>query len=423
MDTPVGRRRSNSRVNAEDQALDQIAKEGEARLAAIRQARAEAREIRMRELERKHRAQEVNADRAFDLQQMVATTEGAAPAGGVGGGGKPSGNVILPSTSCSNALLASRIERAVTELASSSAKIVASSSNTAATKEELLQGMSNNLQEVRDCFRSNMVELAQLDNDRTACSYQIELLKDSLNDVEEEFAQLQREYRDKCKDREATKRENDKLLEEIRLVQGQLMERDSLIAKHGLIIVTIENEDGTDAHRALVSNENADLLGSATGSLDTRLQQFAKEKTELQAQLQSIQEELKDIKSKGRRSVPPGGGDDDFNEDALRDANKQINEYRNRLQSAMKENGNLQASLARAESLVIRFRSTAEASERAENELKLERRKLQREKREAEERADELETTNNHLRTRLEKMRSSKNALLKSLDRRHDEDC
>lgn len=42
--------------------------QAEARLAQRRQARAEAREIRMRELERQQKEQEQNADRAFDMQ-------------------------------------------------------------------------------------------------------------------------------------------------------------------------------------------------------------------------------------------------------------------------------------------------------------------------------------------------------------------
>lgn len=41
--------------------------QAEARLLAKRQARAEAREIRMRELERQQREQEENADRQFDM--------------------------------------------------------------------------------------------------------------------------------------------------------------------------------------------------------------------------------------------------------------------------------------------------------------------------------------------------------------------
>lgn len=44
----------------------------EARLAQRRQARAEAREIRMRELERQQKEQEQNADRAFDMQTSAS---------------------------------------------------------------------------------------------------------------------------------------------------------------------------------------------------------------------------------------------------------------------------------------------------------------------------------------------------------------
>lgn len=43
----------------------------EARLAQRRLARAEARDIRMRELERQQKEQEQNADRAFDMQTSV----------------------------------------------------------------------------------------------------------------------------------------------------------------------------------------------------------------------------------------------------------------------------------------------------------------------------------------------------------------
>ncbi|XP_030066782.1 leucine-rich repeat flightless-interacting protein 1 isoform X12 [Microcaecilia unicolor] len=59
MATPgPGRKRqphSRERLTAEDDALNQIAREAEARLAAKRAARAEAREIRMRELERQQK--------------------------------------------------------------------------------------------------------------------------------------------------------------------------------------------------------------------------------------------------------------------------------------------------------------------------------------------------------------------------------
>lgn len=50
--------------------LDNV--KAEARLAQRRQARAEAREIRMRELERQQKEQEQNADRAFDMQTSAS---------------------------------------------------------------------------------------------------------------------------------------------------------------------------------------------------------------------------------------------------------------------------------------------------------------------------------------------------------------
>lgn len=112
-----------------------------------------------------------------------------------------------------------------------------------------------------------MITNAQLDNERASQTYQIQLLKDKLEEMEESYAQLQREYREKARDHDALKRNNDKLTEDLRLTSGQLNERDQLIAEQGLTIVLIENDDGSDARRALVSVENAHLLGTVQGSL------------------------------------------------------------------------------------------------------------------------------------------------------------
>lgn len=112
-----------------------------------------------------------------------------------------------------------------------------------------------------------MITNAQMDNERASQAYEIQLLKDKLEDVEEVRAQLNREHREKCRDFELLKRTNAKLEEEYKLVEGQLNERDSLIAERGMVIVLVENEDGTDAKRTLVSLDNADLLATVQGSL------------------------------------------------------------------------------------------------------------------------------------------------------------
>ena len=86
------------------------------------------------------------------------------------------------------------------------------------------------------------------------------------------------------------------------------------------------------------------------------------------------------------------------------------------------------------ETQVIRFKTAAETAERSEEELKTERRKLQREvslfyeiqetifyanflfqNRESAGRIEELETANKHLETRLGKLKTAKSNLLKDL--------
>lgn len=61
------------------------------------------------------------------------------------------------------------------------------------------------------------------------------------------------------------------------------------------------------------------------------------------------------------------------------EANKQIADFKYKLQKAEQEIASLQASLTRSETQVIRYKSSAEEAEKSESELKLERRKLQRE--------------------------------------------
>lgn len=188
-----------------------------------------------------------------------------------------------------------------------------------------------------------MIANAQLDNERASQSYQIQLLKDKLEEMEEAHAQLHREHKDKCRDHDALKRNNDKLAEELKLVQGQLTERDTLIAEQGMTIVCVENADGTDAKRALVSVEHVQLLDSVQGSLgkrfcslkqnlldicmnscficigldlDVRLRKFAEEKQTLRKDVQHLQQQLVEAKSQ-RKSGSLNGplGDDDY-EDA-----------------------------------------------------------------------------------------------------------
>ncbi|KAF7388924.1 hypothetical protein HZH66_010061 [Vespula vulgaris] len=421
--TVTGRRRTATRHSAEDQALDQIAKEAEARLAARRQARAEAREIRMRELERQQKEAEENADRVYDM--------------------------------CSDPNRAMRVTPdpvRTSRLLTNSNNFQSSCKSSEDSLEDVGLGrdLRLELKEFEEKFRKAMIANAQLDNEKSSFAYQVDILKDKLEELEEMAAQLRRELREKNRDAEQLKRLGQRLKDDLDLCRTQLLERDTLIQENGLVIV---EDEGTDEEndvesgpchrrRVLVSKESADLLQNAgKGSLDVRLRKFASEKKELEDQIRHLRLELEETKNRIRSERSPANSYEMFylsyqfsissnvtlyklfietggltdSEDIQREANKLLADYKFKLQKAEQDMSTLQATVARLESQVIRYKSAAEASEKAEDELKVEKRKLQREVRESQGRVEELETANSHLQRRLDKLKNAKSALFKDL--------
>uniref|UniRef100_A0A3Q1ER40 Leucine rich repeat (in FLII) interacting protein 1b n=2 Tax=Acanthochromis polyacanthus TaxID=80966 RepID=A0A3Q1ER40_9TELE len=98
--------------------------------------------------------------------------------------------------------------------------------------------------------------------------------------------------------------------------------------------------------------------------------------------------------------------------DLQRDANRQISDLKFKLVKSEQEVTALEQNVIRLEGQVSRYKSASENAEKIEDELKVEKRKLQRELRSALDRIDELELSNSHLNKRLEKMKANRNALL-----------
>lgn len=98
--------------------------------------------------------------------------------------------------------------------------------------------------------------------------------------------------------------------------------------------------------------------------------------------------------------------------DIQRDANRQISDLKFKLAKSEQEIAALEQNVIRLESQVARYKSAAENAERVEDELKAEKRKLQRELRSALDKTEELEVSNGHLVKRLEKMKANRSALL-----------
>ncbi|XP_050932470.1 leucine-rich repeat flightless-interacting protein 2 isoform X9 [Lates calcarifer] len=453
-----GRKRAplKDRFSAEDEALSSIAREAEARLAAKRAARAEARDIRMRELERQQKELDEKCDKQYSDYSRPSSrcaTPGlsAATLASLGGtssrrGSADAGSAYDPDTSLSEL-------RDIYELKDQIQDV----------EGRYMQGLKElkeSLAEVEEKYKKAMVSNAQLDNDKANLIYQVDTLKDVIEEMEEQMSEMRRELEEKSKDLERQKhtctvlqhkqeelkegiRQRDELIEalerqkeyfdcirnerdELRDELADIKEKAKAGEKHGLVIIPDGTPNGDVNHEPLssgitvVSQEAAQVLESAgEGPLDVRLRKLAEEKDELLAQIRKLKNQLEEERQKHSKvdSAYTDGermenGTDLHFIEMQRDANRQISEYKFKLSKAEQEMGTMEQNINRLEGQVSRYKAAADNSEKIEDELKAEKRKLQRELRTALDKIEEMEMTNNHLVKRLEKMKANRNALL-----------
>ncbi|XP_074502832.1 leucine-rich repeat flightless-interacting protein 2 isoform X13 [Sebastes fasciatus] len=289
-----------------------------------------------------------------------------------------------------------------------------------------LSELRESLAEVEEKYKKAMVSNAQLDNDKGNFIYQVDTLKDVIEEMEEQMAEMKRELEDKSKELERQKHTCTVLQHKQEELKEGIRQRDELIETHGLVIIPDGTPNGDVNHEPLssgitvVSQEAAQVLESAgEGPLDVRLRKLAEEKDELLAQIRKLKNQLEEERQKHSKmdSAYTDGermenGTDLHVIEMQRDANRQISEYKFKLSKAEQEMGTMEQNINRLEGQVSRYKSSADNSEKVEDELKAEKRKLQRELRTALDKNEEMEMTNNHLVKRLEKMKANRNALL-----------
>ncbi|KAM4730277.1 leucine-rich repeat flightless-interacting protein 2 isoform 4-T5 [Anableps anableps] len=289
-----------------------------------------------------------------------------------------------------------------------------------------LSELRESLTEVEEKYKKAMVSNAQLDNDKGNLIYQVDTLKDVIEEMEEQMAEMRRELDDKSKELERQKHTCSVLQHKQEELKEGIRQRDELIEKHGLVIIPDGTPNGDVNHEplpsgiTLVTQEAAQVLESAgEGPLDVRLRKLAEEKDELLAQIRKLKNQLEEEKQKHSKvdsaftdgENMENGTDLHFIE-MQRDANRQISEYKFKLSKAEQEMGTMEQNISRLEGQVSRYKAAADNSEKIEDELKAEKRKLQRELRTALDKIEEMEMTNSHLVKRLEKMKANRNALL-----------
>ncbi|XP_042593381.1 leucine-rich repeat flightless-interacting protein 2 isoform X5 [Cyprinus carpio] len=243
-------------------------------------------------------------------------------------------------------------------------------------------------------------------------------LQETVNWKEKKIVALERqkEYFD------CIRNERDELRDELADLKG----KSRMGEKHGLVIIPEDMPNGDVSHESptsgitVVTQEAAQVLESAgDGPLDVRLRKLADEKDELLSQIRKLKMQLEEERQKHSKvdSVYTEGermenGTDLHFIEMQRDANRQISEYKFKLSKAEQEMATMEQNVNRLEGQVSRYKASADNAEKIEDELKAEKRKLQRELRTALDKIEEMEMTNNHLIKRLEKMKANRNALL-----------
>ncbi|XP_066883351.1 leucine-rich repeat flightless-interacting protein 1 isoform X36 [Kogia breviceps] len=533
-----GRKRlpNRERLTAEDDALNQIAREAEARLAAKRAARAEAREIRMKELERQQKEiyqvqkKYYGLDTKWgDIEQWMADSERASRRSRRNTSASDE-DERMSAGSRASLRVEERPEKDFTEKGSRglpglSAATLASLGGTSSRRgsgdtsvsidteasireiKELnelkdqiqdvegkymqgLKEMKDSLAEVEEKYKKAMVSNAQLDNEKTNFMYQVDTLKDTLLELEEQLAESRRQYEEKSKEFEREKhahsvlqlqfaevkealKQREETLEEIRQLQqkqasyireisdlqetiewkdkkiGALerqkeffdsvrSERDDLreevvvlkeeLKKHGIILnseiatngETADplNNVGYPGSTKMTKEELNALKATGDGTLDIRLKKLVDERECLLEQIKKLKGQLEERQRNIRLDSlhPEDGvlqnGTDVHVMDLQRDANRQISDLKFKLAKSEQEITALEQNVIRLESQVSRYKLAAENAEKIEDELKAEKRKLQRELRSALDKTEELEVSNGHLVKRLEKMKANRSVLL-----------
>ncbi|XP_015260437.1 PREDICTED: leucine-rich repeat flightless-interacting protein 2-like isoform X6 [Cyprinodon variegatus] len=502
------------------------APQAEARLAAKRAARAEAREIRMKELERQqkelfHSTKKYygldnkwghieqwmeDSERYSRLSRRHASVSDDEERMSVGSRGsyRPSdyGGLLGSSSRASSRASSARASPVVEERADR--EFMEKGSRTASTlsaatlaslggassrrgscdtsfsveTEASIREMKDSLLEAEEKYRRAMISNAQLHNDKTTLMFQVENLREELSDMEELLWEARRRWEESSKELERERQANSVLKGQFKEMEDRLRQTNETLTEVSDLrlksssycqevsdlqealqwkekkiaalerhretsdIVRIERDrlrdevvrlrDSLKNHGVVfspdTSNGDVELADDDSASplaedpphsgresvLELRMKKLFEDREGLRDQVRLLKSQL-DQRSSADGVQNPGGNESGIDPHLLelqRDHSRQISELKFKLVKSEQEVTTLEQNVLRLEGQVCRYKSASENAERIEDELKVEKRRLQRELRSALDRIEELEVSNSHLSKRLEKMKANRNALL-----------
>uniref|UniRef100_A0AAV2K2F5 Leucine-rich repeat flightless-interacting protein 2 n=1 Tax=Knipowitschia caucasica TaxID=637954 RepID=A0AAV2K2F5_KNICA len=276
----------------------------------------------------------------------------------------------------------------------------------------VLQFQFNELKETLKQSEDLLNEIRQLRIKEEGFHREISDLQETVDWKDKKISALERqkEYTD------AIRIERDELREEAVALKD-------ILKKHGIVLgpdLTVNGgvtevlgvEASADPNSPLCQVSSPTEGGNSM--LEIRLRKLVDEREKMIEQVKKLKAQLDQKSPKnGTDSLSPDGeilenGSDPALIEIQRDSNRQMNDLKFKLVKTEQEATALEQNVSRLEGQVSRYKSLAENAEKVEDELKAEKRKLQRELRSALDKVEELESNNSHLSKRLEKMKSSR---------------
>ncbi|XP_054946781.1 leucine-rich repeat flightless-interacting protein 1 isoform X34 [Physeter macrocephalus] len=274
--------------------------------------------------------------------------------------------------------------------------------------------------EVKEALKQReemLEEIRQLQQKQASYIREISDLQETIEWKDKKIGALERqkEFFD------SVRSERDDLREEVVVLKEELKKHgiilNSEIATNGETSDPLNNV-GYQGSTKMTQEELNALKATGDGTLDIRLKKLVGERECLLEQIKKLKAQLEERQRNIRLDSlhPEDGvlqnGTDVHVMDLQRDANRQISDLKFKLAKSEQEITALEQNVIRLESQVSRYKLAAENAEKIEDELKAEKRKLQRELRSALDKTEELEVSNGHLVKRLEKMKANRSVHL-----------
>ncbi|KAI6176817.1 hypothetical protein M3Y97_00840000 [Aphelenchoides bicaudatus] len=357
------RRRPVVGYDPEEQALDRLTRDAEDRMNKKRAAREEARQFRLEQLERQIRAN--------DEANYLAVDNG-------------NGNVR------------NQLKREQEEL----------------EKDRLQERVS----ELESKFDRAMLLYSQIDNEKSTLLYEIDLLKDDMEEKDELLQQSQRETKNLTSEGKLLQKRIEGLESTQQALKLEIEKRDKLIQENGLILVEKQEEqelasssgqsDDFKTGSLLLSLQTILAIDKAipgSQKLDDKLKKLVDMNKRMRQQIEEAEQTLyarRQRQNEQMNNLQNGNSSTDL----MREAGK-IPELRLRIQEMEREKAKRDGDYVRIESQLNRFKSTAEQSEKECNELRSQNRIMKKELRDKENELQEVRETNAHLQSRVDKSR------------------